>query len=247
MHRDSANEKCPEWVRRRPTCVIMCGGRSSRFGSSGHKSMAPVAGKPVIGHVIDYWNVYTDDFLFVVKNGKEDVMDYVRSRPVAARFAEPETLRGIADGLMCTQPLLEGPFIMVLGDCFCAGQFRWSGEFDYAIGVLPNAPASQVCRNYGVVADNAIVTSVEEKPNVAPSDLCGMGFYFFQPDIFDHIRLTRPSVRTGEVEITDALSTLISRGKTLHALMLDGAYVNVTEPSDLRLMEQALREYPLAP
>ena len=209
--------------------------------------MAEVRGLPVIAHVINYWRAYTDDFIFVVKNGKDALTDFIRTLDIRARFVEPDALRGIADGLSYVEPLVDGPFIMVLGDCFCAGDYRWGEDFSYAIGVLPDASEAQVCRNYAVLTDGPRVTAVEEKPGVAPSDLCGMGFYFFQPGIFDHIRQTSPSERSGELEITDVLATLVAAGEPLHALLLDGIYINLTTPDDLPLIEQALATHPPAP
>ena len=234
----------PDWLQQKPACVIMCGGNSSRFGGAGHKSMAAVNEKPIIEHVIDYWRQFTDDFIFVVKNGRDELTAHIETLDIRARFVEPVALKGIADGLLCAEPLIERPFIMVLGDCFCAGDFRFDGHFDYAIGVLPQATEAQVCRNYAVTAENDSVTSVEEKPDSAPSDLCGMGFYFFQPDIFDYVRRTQPSPRSGELEITDVLATLLEHQVDLRALMLDGVYVNLTTTADLPVIAAALRDYP---
>lgn len=231
-----------QWQGARRVCVVMAGGRSSRFAAYGmHKSMAAVKGMPVIGHVIDYWSRHADEFVFVVKNGKEALVDYVRERGLNARFTEPTALRGIADGLLSAEPLVGGPFIMVLGDCFCRGRFEVPGDFvgGHAIGVQRGAPASEIRRNYSVLVSEGLVTRVEEKPPAPPNDLCGTGYYFFQPDVFDHIRATRPSPRSGELEITDVLQTIVDRGERLRALMFDGTYININTPDDLAAVEAA--------
>ncbi|MEW6676505.1 MAG: sugar phosphate nucleotidyltransferase [Pseudomonadota bacterium] len=225
----------------RPRCVVMAGGRSSRFAEIGcHKSMAQVRGMPIISHVIDYWKNYTDDFVFVVKNGKEQLTEYVNTLPIRAQFVEPEALRGIADGLSYVAPLVDGPFIMVLGDCFCSGQFEIPPDLRYGILVQRQAEAESIRRNYAVEVQDGLVTRLVEKPTDLSNDYCGMGFYYFQPDIFDYIAKTAPSQRSGEKEITDVLQTLVDHGQPLHAMMFDGVYVNVNTPPDLDLVAAAL-------
>lgn len=229
------------WQGPRRLAVVMAGGRSSRFAAIGmHKSMAPVRGMPVIGHVIDYWRRHADEFVFVVKNGKDDLRAYVETLDIHAHFVEPEALRGIANGLLAAQPLVDEPFIMVLGDCFCRGEFAAVPGFagGHAIGVQRGAAASETRRNYSVEVAGDRVVRVVEKPAVVPNDLCGTGFYFFQPDVFDAIHATPRSTRTGEHEITDVLQTLADT-RALTPLWFDGVYININTPEDLAAVETA--------
>jgi bifunctional UDP-N-acetylglucosamine pyrophosphorylase/glucosamine-1-phosphate N-acetyltransferase len=219
----------------------MCGGRGSRFAAQGrHKSMTMVAGEPLLGHVVDYWRAFTDNFVFVVKNGRESVVDFASGLPIRAQFVEPDRLAGIADGLAHVEPHVDGPFIVVLGDCFCAGRFDAVAPFRYGIGVQRNARPEHIRRNYAVSVDGGRVTGVQEKPQDLVNDLCGMGFYFLQPDVFRHIRATRASERTGELEITDVVQTIVDAGEDLRALMFDGCYVNANSPEHLAEIELAL-------
>lgn len=218
----------------------MCGGKSTRFGSSGHKSGTEVQGRPLLAHVIEYWQEYADDFIFIVKHGKEELVDYIKSLPIRSEFVEPERLGGIADGLSYAEPFIDGPFIMVLGDCFCHGEFDFNRNFDYGIGVVESHP-EQIKMNYSVeVGDDGLIKFVKEKPEIILNNLCGTGFYFFQKEIFDYIRKTPPSKRTGELEITDTLETLLGENIELTAVKLNGSYVNVTTPQDLDTVREAL-------
>lgn len=227
------------WQGSRRLAVVMAGGRSSRFAAAGmHKSMAPVQGMPVIGHVIDYWRAHADEFVFVVKNGKDALRAYVDSLGIAARYVEPDALRGIANGLLSAEPLVDSRFIMVLGDCFCRGGFEVPGDFTagHAIGVQHAAVAAEIRRNYAVEVEGDRVVRVEEKPADPPNNLCGTGFYFFEPTVFDAIRATARSARSGEHEITDVLQTLVE-GQGLRALRFDGTYININSPADLDAVE----------
>lgn len=223
----------------------MCGGRGGRFGGPvlpepgeptgglRHKSMTTLLGKPLLHYVVDYWRAFTDDFLFVVKQGKEEVVEFASSLPIRSRFVEPEALRGIADGLLQAERLVGERFIVVLGDCFLKGRLSLPSAFEAGIAVLRTGDRAALQRNYAVHLAGEHVSLLEEKPRLPTTDLCGLGFYFLPRSIFECIRRTRPSARSGEVELTDALGTLIESGTRLSALPLDGAYVNVTVPRDL--------------
>ncbi|MCK5667054.1 MAG: hypothetical protein KAI17_26385, partial [Thiotrichaceae bacterium] len=97
-------------------------------------------------------------------------------------------------------------------------------------------------RSYAVFLDGSRVIAVEEDPTEVKNDLCGMGHYFFQPDIFDYIRKTAISERSGELEITDTLQTMINSGVDLRAVKFNGTYVNINSPQDMQDAENALNK-----
>jgi glucose-1-phosphate thymidylyltransferase len=223
-------------------CVIMCGGKGTRFGDvSKHKSLTPILGTPILGHVINYWSQFTNNFIFVVKHGRQSVEEYVATLKIEATFVEPEKLTGIASGLLTVEPHIDSQFFMVLGDCFCAGSFDFSQSFEYGIGVSPGSSEEHIKRSYAVFLDGTKVINVEEDPIEVKNDLCGMGHYFFQADIFDYIRKTKISKRSGELEITDTLQTIIDSGRELHAVTFNGTYANINTPQDMAYAEKALK------
>ncbi|MGY1830616.1 UTP--glucose-1-phosphate uridylyltransferase GalU [Geodermatophilus sp. SYSU D01180] len=83
---------------------------------------------------------------------------------------------------------------------------------------------------YGAVAvepgssDGVVtVTGLVEKPPVdeAPSSLAIIGRYVLAPEVFGVLRETAPG-RGGEIQLTDALATLVERGEPLHGVVFDG-------------------------
>jgi UTP--glucose-1-phosphate uridylyltransferase len=67
------------------------------------------------------------------------------------------------------------------------------------------------------------VTGLVEKPPVeeAPSSLAIIGRYVLAPEIFDVLRETSPG-RGGEIQLTDALATLVERGHPVHGVVFSG-------------------------
>src|SRR5919107_459003 len=67
------------------------------------------------------------------------------------------------------------------------------------------------------------VTGLVEKPPVdeAPSSLAIIGRYVLSPSVFDVLRETQPG-RGGEIQLTDALATLVERGEPVHGVVFSG-------------------------
>lgn len=67
------------------------------------------------------------------------------------------------------------------------------------------------------------ITGLVEKPPVdeAPSSLAIIGRYVLAPEIFEVLRGTAPG-RGGEIQLTDALATLVERGEPVHGVVFDG-------------------------
>src|SRR5215217_2739141 len=67
------------------------------------------------------------------------------------------------------------------------------------------------------------VTGLVEKPPIdeAPSSLAIIGRSVLAPEVFDVLRETAPG-RGGEIQLTDALATLVERGEPLHGVVFSG-------------------------
>src|SRR5215218_8423569 len=67
------------------------------------------------------------------------------------------------------------------------------------------------------------ITGLVEKPPIeeAPSSLAIIGRYVLAPSVFEVLRGTAPG-RGGEIQLTDALATLVQRGEPLHGVVFSG-------------------------
>ncbi len=115
------------------------------------------------------------------------------------------------------------PFVVLLGDdimdsSVLQGMVKAYEEHHCSVvglmEVLKDDISSYGCAGVDPIAPNLVeVNSLVEKPSVeeAPSNLAIMGRYLFTPEIFDEIDNTPPGVG-GEIQITDAMLSLLDRG-----------------------------------
>lgn len=157
------------------------------------------------------------------------------------KYVVDEDPKGIASSLLKAKDLLDGFFVLFLGDIFMPNidlskvLKDSSGSKAEAIVVAKQEVTFEaVKRNFAIVSekDNRI-TKVVEKPKNPPTLVKGIGLYVFSPLIFEAIKKTSPSNLRGEIELTDSIQTLIDRGGKVYSHLQDLWEVNLSYPEDL--------------
>jgi dTDP-glucose pyrophosphorylase len=226
--------------------VVLAAGKGARLlPLSGvlPKPLAPVCNKPVMQYQLEAAaEAGIKDVLIVIGPGGEPIRRHFRDGHwlgLRIRYVEDEAPAGIAASLARTEPWVDGPMLVFLGDIFL--QLRGlepaltplEQGADATLVVRRDRPDA-VRRNFAVIADErGRVSRVIEKPAVPPTDLKGCGVYVFDPAIFEAIRRTPPSSLRNEREITDAIQTLINMGKQVYTAAVVRWEVNITYPGDL--------------
>ena len=159
--------------------------------------------------------------------GKEDLLGQVREvselAPVA--YVRQKSALGLGHAVLQARDLVgREPFAVMLGDDIvdagqpCIGQmmqlFERRGN---PVIALQEVPRSET-RQYGIVAGEKVderivaISDMVEKPvpEKAPSNLAIIGRYILPPEIFDILGDTASDVG-GEIQLTSALKTLLSR------------------------------------
>lgn len=229
------------WDKKKTKCVVLCGGKGTRLlpaTADKQKTMIEVAGKSILGHIVDYWSNYANDFIFVVHHKKEEIINYVKTLPIRSGFVELDELKSLTHGLKSAEKLLPGNFIVVLGDCLVKGDFHFPPNMRQGIGVWKTNVEDDIKKSYSVEVDRNIARKLVEKPKELINDLCGMGCYFFNHKIFDYIDKTKPSSLRGQVELTDAIQNMIDGGETINAIVFNGYYININCSEDLKRAEE---------
>lgn len=179
---------------------------------------------------------------------------------VAIEYYEQEQILGIAHAVGQLEPLLNTPFLLLLGDIFFEFQNlqqvleqKEERGASAVIAVREEEDAAAVRKNFAVILDDdGYVRRVIEKPRYAKTKLKGCGLYLFDLPIFDAIRRTPRTAMRDEYEITDALQTLIDDDHKVIASHCVSWDMNLTFPADLlecnlRLLAEQKLEYLVHP
>lgn len=210
--------------------LVLCAGRGSRLRPLTHtraKASLPVAGRPVLHHVLDYLLMHGFHEVGVVVGPQQhDLRSLVADRPgQRVCWIEQTEPRGIAHAVAMARSFLgDEPFLLYLGDnltnerlAVALDQFR--AEQPAALVTL-RAVENPSAFGVAEVVGNRVVRVIE-KPVTPPSNLAVAGIYLFRSDVHEAIRTLTPSGR-GELEITDAIARLIEWNRPVLAHRIEG-------------------------
>jgi glucose-1-phosphate thymidylyltransferase len=156
---------------------------------------------------------------------------------VQIHYIEQDAPRGLAHAVLTAEEFLgDSPFVMYLGDNLLRdGIVRlvdtFRSEQPDALILLTHVPDPE---NYGVAELDGgnRVSLLVEKPKQPKSDLALVGVYMFTPAIFDAARSIEPSWRD-ELEITDAIQTMVDRGLRVDPHIVDGWWKDTGQVQDM--------------
>jgi glucose-1-phosphate thymidylyltransferase len=224
--------------------LILSGGAGTRLRPITHtsaKQLVPVANKPVLFYGIEALVAAGIEEIGIViapETGDEIREAVGDGSAFGARvtYVPQDEPRGLAHALLTAEAFLEdGPFVMYLGDNLLRDgitdlveRFR-SSEPD-ALILLTKVPDPE---HYGVAElDGERVVRLVEKPKDPPSQMALVGVYMFGPTIFDAAKRIQPSGR-GELEITDAIQTLIDDGSQVESHTVRGWWKDTGQLADM--------------
>ncbi len=220
------------------------------------KPLVTVAGKPILGHVLDrLLSLPLERVVFVTGYLGEQIEDYVRSHyEFDAVFVEQPEPLGQSHALLQAKGLITGPTLVVFPDLI----------FDADLESLVSCPWDGVVyvkevddpRRFGVVVveDGRIVRLVE-KPQTPVSNLAVVGIYYFR-DFADLIaaieqQITEDRRRGNEYYLAEAIQILIDRGRTIVAQPVsvweDCGTVEALLQTNRFLLERQAQEHPTFP
>lgn len=223
-------------MKKNVQCVILAAGEGARMRpltATRPKVMLPIAGKPLLEHLVrSIHDAGIHDIIIVVGYQEDTIRDWFgngQSFGVSIRYVVQRQQKGTADALLAAEPFITGSFLMVNGDMIINSQ-------DIKNVIASPAPAMATFttdhpENFGVVTVNGtLITSLEEKSLSPKSNIINAGAYHFTPEIFSRIRRISLSER-GEYELTDALTDYILENKlTAYPLSL---WIDIGYPWDM--------------
>ncbi len=209
------------------------------------KVLLTVAGKPILGHIID--KIRAEGILeatVVVGHMGDKIFDYLtRTYPeLQFDFVEQEDRMGLGHAIYLSRHTFSNdPILIILGDTI----------FDVSLAEVLAAPVSSLGvkvvndpRRFGVaVVENGYITQLIEKPEQPISRLAVVGLYFIRhPALLTQCleEIVGKDIRTkGEYQLTDALQLMISRGEKMKTFPVEGWY-DCGKPETLLATNRAL-------
>jgi NDP-sugar pyrophosphorylase family protein len=149
-----------------------------------------------------------------------------------------EPSRGLAHGLLLLEKTIHRPFVVLLGDELYLGSNHEvikdlnTNEINAACAYLRTHDTDQIKQNYSFQQEKGEITQLIEKPLYIKNDLLGCGTFIFTCKIFDYIRKTHPSSRSGNVELIDAINLMAQQEGGVTPIELTGHYRNINYERD---------------
>lgn len=209
--------------------------------ASGIESVIIITGRSKRA-IEDHFDSSIELELELERSGKEQLLEQVRhiSDMVNVHYIRQKHPRGLGHAILCAKEFVGNePFGIMLGDVIMDSKTpalrqlmdAYERENASVIGVQP--VAREDISKYGIIQPGAGADGLHEllgmveKPSQqeAPSNLAILGRYVLTPEIFEILEHTGQG-KGGEIQLTDALFTLLGREK-MYALELEGKLYDV--------------------
>lgn len=223
--------------------IIPAAGQGTRLYPQTHtkpKAMVRLAGRPILGHILQNIAETRIDEVIIVVGGpmKDQIVDYADrefSEKFDLEFAEQEQAEGLGHSIYQAEPTARGEGLFIaLGDMLFENGYDTFlkahdslPETDGSIGVKRVDEPS----HYGVVEedDDGEITRLVEKPNDPPSNFAISGVYVIEDsdalfDALDYLISNDVRGAGDEYQLTDALQRMIEDNRSLRTFEVEDWY-----------------------
>jgi glucose-1-phosphate thymidylyltransferase len=198
------------------------------------KALVPVAGKPILAHIVDILvGGGIKDFCFIIGYLGDKielfVEDYYRDTALNVEFVVQEPREGIAHALWCARESIRNQkeVLIMLGDTILTLDID---EFLKIPTSVLGTKKVETPGNFGVVEidsrDN--VKRLVEKPKIPKSNLALVGIYKLNdPNLFVESieKIINEGIKTlGEYQLTDALMEMLKHGEPMGIFPVNNWY-----------------------
>jgi glucose-1-phosphate thymidylyltransferase len=211
--------------------IIPVAGEGTRLRPHTHtipKAMMPVAGKPIIGHILDTLiSLRVDQVILIVGHLGDKIIEFVESNypQLGLKSIHQKERKGLGHAVLLAKDLIaEEPVLIVYGDTVFEGEFSSliNRQADANIGVKEVEDPTR----FGVVETKGErIIRMVEKPTSFVSDLAIVGFNYINnsPLLFECLQeLVRSSITTrGEYQLTDAFQLMVEKGAKVETFRVE--------------------------
>ena len=191
------------------------------------KVLLNVAGKPIIGHIMDkIIDEGITEATIIVGYLGEKIQRYIEENySIDVKFIYQEERKGLAHSIYIAHESFKNePIIIILGDTIFDVDLRHFCESDYSVVGVKEVEDP---RRFGIAeTDGRFVTRLVEKPENPTTKLALVGLYYIKNSGLLRDSLTdllNKKIKTkGEYQLTDGLQLMIDRGEKITTFKVDG-------------------------
>jgi glucose-1-phosphate thymidylyltransferase len=215
--------------------IVPVAGKGTRLRPHTHtkpKSLVRVAGKPILGHLIDRIRTVPMDELILIIDPDESKEASIRqfldaTAPVPVRYVRQTELKGPAHAIFLAHEYIDPDVLIIFNDTL----------FDADLDLIQTRQSDGMIwvrevedpRRFGLIELEADrIVRLVEKPEVPPSNLAMIGMYYLKdgPGLMQRIERVMWEGRTvkGEFYLPDPLQLMIDEGYHLEAASVQGWY-----------------------
>lgn len=197
------------------------GTRLRPFTYTTSKPMMRVAGKPILGHLLDSLSKLSiDKAIFIVHEDNEDLKKFIKENyKFEATYILQKDQKGVAHAIYgAKNHALNDEAMILFADTLIKADLSKIKQKDLD-GIIWTKDVDDP-RNFGVVfTHNGLISKFIEKPETPISNKAIVGLYYFKKSnkLFAAIEhLLKNDIKTkGEYQLTDALQLLINQSERL--------------------------------
>ena len=223
--------------------IVLAAGRGKRMGALTEelpKPMLPLAGKPMIEHILDRLReAGVTQVLLVTGYLAETIEAHLRGYPMDIAFVRQQLIDGTAHAALLGRDFAGGDSVLLtFGDIICdAADYRGIASVT-AAAVLGVKHVDDPWQGAAVYEQGGVANRIIEKPprGTSTTNWNSAGLYAFEPSVFDYLEAVKPSPR-GEYELTSAIADMIAVGQTVLIYPVKGEWRDVGRPEDLPVAE----------
>jgi glucose-1-phosphate thymidylyltransferase len=190
-----------------------------------------VAGKPILGHILDNLeNTEIDRIGFVVGDKGEEITGYVKSHyKFELDYVHQKERKGLGHAIytyLQEKGFDDEPVLIILSDTIFEADLTEILDSQYSsIGVHKVDDP----RRFGIVEPGIrFIRRFEEKPSEPTSDLAIVGIYLINNVslLFEYLKkiIDEDIKKKGEYQLTDALQLMLENGEKMTTFFIDGWY-----------------------
>lgn len=226
--------------------VLLAAGKGTRMAELTRtvpKPLLPVAGRPILHHVLERLSkAGVEEAAIVIGYQGDQIRESLAGHPLRIEFLEQPVVNGTGSAALLARDFAgQDPFLLTFGDILSTPE-------DYrglAASLTPGSSAvlgvqwaEDPCRGAAVYEESGRVLRIVEKPAPGTSSTHwnSAGLYAFTAAVFEELSRIPLSPR-GEYELTSAVEMLLAHHHEVRMYAVSGNWLDVGRPEDLSTAE----------